>query len=146
MHFLYSFCNSNRNTAVGEYQRWFPQWKIVDQYVFGAVHCQVHQSGSFLNVSFAEHPVTESGRGKRHYSNSTVHMLVLEEFQPVHISGMRVWQHYTVKGLYLYCNEQIQHLEPGNMGRRLESCCWFDAHPTNITTSSSLTRHSLPMM
>lgn len=145
MHFLYSFFNSNRNTAVGEYHKWFPQWRIADQYVFSAVHCQIHQSGLFFNVSFAEHPVTGSGKGKN-IIQITQHSPYVSSWR---ISAtpypcMRVWQHYTVKGLY--CNQQIQHLEPGNMGRWLKSYCWFDAHSTDITISYSLTRHSLPMM
>jgi len=61
--------------------------------------------------------------------DSTVHVLVPNEFLPASMFYITVWETLHDEGLYPYHIQIIQHLEPGHKGRWLEFCCCFDAHP-----------------
>jgi hypothetical protein len=47
----------------------------------------------------------------------------------VQAPSMSAWQILHNEGLHSYHIQQIQYLEPRDMGKWLEFCCWFDPQP-----------------
>ena len=51
MHFVYGFCDGNARAAVEEYQRRFPDRRILSRSVFTRIHQTLRDSGSLPSVS-----------------------------------------------------------------------------------------------
>jgi len=125
-YFVCRFCNDNGPAAI-KYLWWFPHQGIPDW-------CSVmFISDLFQSVlSTAENPVQQNVDGEETLLtwHSAVHVLIPEEFLPTFMFCM--WQsgkHLHCESLYLYHIQGIlQHLEPGDRGRPLKFCCWFDVH------------------
>jgi len=51
MHFVYGFCDGNARAAVQEYQRRFPDRRILSRSVFTRIHQTLRDTGFLLSVS-----------------------------------------------------------------------------------------------
>ena len=51
MHFVYGFCVGNARAAVEEYQRRFPDQRILSRRVFTRIHQSLRDTGSLPSVS-----------------------------------------------------------------------------------------------
>ena len=51
MRFVYGFCDGNTRAAVEEYQRRFPDPRILSRSVFTRIHQTLRDTGSFPSVS-----------------------------------------------------------------------------------------------
>ena len=51
MHFVYGFCNGNARAAVEEYQRCFPDRRILSRGVFTRINQTLHDTGCLPTVA-----------------------------------------------------------------------------------------------
>ena len=51
MHFVYGFCDGNARAAVDEYQRHFPDRRILSRGVFSRIHQTMRETGCRLSVA-----------------------------------------------------------------------------------------------
>ena len=51
MHFVHGFCDGNARAAVEEYQRRFPDRRILSRSVFMRIHQTLRDTGSLPSVS-----------------------------------------------------------------------------------------------
>jgi len=51
MHFVYGFCDGNARAVVDEYQRSFPNRRILSRGVFFRIHQTMHETGCLPSVA-----------------------------------------------------------------------------------------------
>jgi hypothetical protein len=99
------------------------QQRISDQHMFSATHEQLHEewlSCKCVAVCWT-FSMKEWGKKENAFKqHKVVHMLVLQEFLPA--SMLCIWESETLHNEWMYHILQIQHLEPGGMGRKLAFC------------------------
>jgi len=118
--------------------------------VVSSFHRQLRESGLFPNVSStAERPVRQNVDMEENITvmaQSSPRVSTRRISVRLHIPRMRVREILHTEGLYPYHMQQIQYLEPGDVGRRMEFCRWSETHLTCVVTFCLPTRHSLLAM
>jgi len=66
----------------------------------------------------------------------------------VGLSRMNVWRTLHEENLYLYHDQRVQHLEPGDHAKRMDLCHWVNAQPELLnailfTDEASFTRDGI---
>ena len=66
----------------------------------------------------------------------------------VGLSRMNVWRMLHEENLYLYHDQRVQHLEPGDHAKRMDLCHWVNTHPELLneilfTDEASFTRDGI---
>ena len=149
MHFVYGFCIGNARTAVEEYQRCFPDRRILLRGVFTRIHQTMCETGCLPSVS------VQSEREVVWTINTRENILEMVQRSPclsthrmasrVGVSRMRTLHE---EDLYPYHDQRVQHLEPGDHAQRFDLCHWITAHPELLsvilfTDETSFTRDGI---
>jgi hypothetical protein len=99
--------------------------------VFRTIHQQVCESGSFPCICSCpavqenvedEENIFQMLQSSQHVGTSKISICL-------QVPSMSAWQILYNVGLNSYHMQQIQQLEPRDMGKWLEFCCWFDPQP-----------------
>jgi len=133
MHFVYGFCDGNARAAVEEYQRRFPNRRILSRSVFTRIHQSLRDTRSLPSVS------VQSEREVVQTINTQENILQMVQRSPrlftrrmasrISVSRMQVWRTLHEGDLYPYHDQRVQHLEPGDNAQRMDLCHWIKAHP-----------------
>jgi hypothetical protein len=139
MHFVYGFCDGNARAAVEEYQRHFPDRRILSRSVFTRIHQTLHDTGSLLSVS------VQSEREVVQTINTRENILQIVQRSPrlsirrmasrIGVSRMQVWRTLHEEDLYPYHDQTVQLLEPGDHVQRMYFCHWIKVHPELLSFS-----------
>jgi len=146
MHFVYGFCNGNAHAAVEEYQRCFPDRRILSRGVFTCINQTLRDTGCLPSVAvWSERKVVRT-------INTRENILEMVQRSP-HLSTRRMASRIGVSRIQVWRtlheeDQRVQHLEPGDHAQRMDLCRWITAHPKLLsvilfTDEVSFTRDSI---
>ena len=131
-HYVCGYCDGNASAGVNEYRRRYPERRILSKRVFMRVEQSLCDNGCL--PSFALHSEREIVRT----INTRENILDMVQRSPrlstrrmacrVGLSRMNVWRTLHEENLYLYHDQRVQHLEPGDHAKRMDLCHWVNAH------------------
>ena len=152
MHYVYGYCDGNASAAVNEYRRRYPERRIQSKRVFTRVEQSLRDNGCVPSLAL------HSEREIVHTINARENILDMVKRSPrlstrrmasrVGLSRMNVWRTLHEENLYPYHDQRVQHLEPGDHGKRMDLCHWVNAHPELLnailfTDEASFTRDGI---
>jgi len=131
MHFVSGFCNCNACAAVEEYQRRFPDRRILSRGAFTRIHQTMRETGCLPSVAVqSEREVVRTINTRENILEMGSPRLSTRRMTSrIGLSRMQVWRTLHEENLYPYHDQRVQHLEPGDHAQLLDLCHWVTAHP-----------------
>jgi hypothetical protein len=119
MHFVYGFCDGNARAVVEEYQRCFPERRILSQCVFSCAHQTVHR------ISCLQSVCVQSEREAVPDINIRENILEMVQRSPklsthriascISVLRMQAWQSLHEEDLHPYHDQRVQPPELGDL-------------------------------
>ena len=112
MHFVYGFCDGNARAAVEEYQRRFPNRRILSRSVFSQIHQILRDTGSLPSVAVqSEREVVRTINTRENILQMVQRIACLSTRRMasrISVSRMQVWQTLHEENLYPYHDHWYQ--------------------------------------